>query len=100
MRGWEIKWRWQKDSKANYIPLATIYGNRNKDGSYTLSALDIKNLNDNLYAIARKIQGGLTSPTLPVVREQHFRPERKCEHLAADLQRLLPRFQTLKRETP
>lgn len=49
-----------KDSKANYIPLATIYGNRNKDGSYTLSALDIKNLNDNLYAIAKKIQGGLT----------------------------------------
>lgn len=49
-----------KDSKGNYIPLSTIYGNRNKDGSYTLSALDIKNLNDNLYAIAKKIQGGLT----------------------------------------
>ena len=49
-----------KDSKGNYIPLSTIYGNKNKDGSYTLSALDIKNLNDNLYAIAKKIQGGLT----------------------------------------
>ena len=48
------------DSKNLYIPLSTIYGNKNKDGSYTLSALDIKNLNDNLYAIARKIQGGLT----------------------------------------
>lgn len=49
-----------KDSKGNYIPLSTIYGRKNKDGSYTLSALDIKNLNDNLYAIAKKIQGGLT----------------------------------------
>lgn len=48
------------DSKDLYIPLSTIYGKPNPDGTYTLTALDIKNLNDNLYAIAKKIQGGLT----------------------------------------
>lgn len=48
------------DSKELYIPLSTIYGKPNPDGTYTLTALDIKNLNDNLYAIAKKIQGGLT----------------------------------------
>ena len=48
------------DSTANYIPIETIYGRQNKDGTYTLTALDIKRLNDNLYNIVRKIQGGLT----------------------------------------
>jgi len=47
-------------SKEIYIPLSTIYGKPNADGTYTLTALDIKNLNDNLYALAKKIQGGLT----------------------------------------
>lgn len=48
------------NSKELYIPLNTIYGKPNPDGTYTLTALDIKNLNDNLYALAKKIQGGLT----------------------------------------
>ena len=48
------------NSKDLYIPLANIYGKQNTDGSYALNALDIKNLNDNLYAIAKKIQGNLT----------------------------------------
>lgn len=48
------------DSKENYIPLSTIYGKPNPDGTYSFAALDIKNLNDNLYALAKKIQGGLT----------------------------------------
>ena len=52
------------DSKSLYIPLSTIYGKPNADGTYTLNALDVKNLNDNLYAIAKKIQGGLTTSDL------------------------------------
>jgi len=47
-------------SKDLYIPLQTIYGKPNADGTYTLTALDIKALNDNLYNIAKKIQGRLT----------------------------------------
>lgn len=52
------------DSKSLYIPISTIYGKPNADGSYTLNALDVKNLNDNLYAIAKKVQGGLTTSDL------------------------------------
>ena len=52
------------DSKSLYIPLSTIYGKPNADGTYTLNALDVKNLNDNLYAIAKKVQGGLTTSDL------------------------------------
>lgn len=52
------------DSKSLYIPISTIYGKQNADGTYTLNALDVKNLNDNLYAIAKKIQGGLTTSDL------------------------------------
>ena len=52
------------DSKSLYIPISTIYGKPNADGTYTLNALDVKNLNDNLYAIAKKVQGGLTTSDL------------------------------------
>lgn len=62
----------QADSKENYIPLSTIYGKPNPDGTYTLTALDIKNLNDNLYAIAKKIQGGLTLSDLTVSTKATF----------------------------
>jgi hypothetical protein len=48
------------DSKQLYIPLTTIYGAKGTDGNYTLSALDIKNLNDDLWNIVKKIQGNLT----------------------------------------
>ena len=52
------------DSKSLYIPLAQIVGEKQADGKYILNALDVKNLNDNLYAIAKKIQGGLTTSDL------------------------------------
>ena len=52
------------DSKSLYIQISTIYGKPNADGTYTLNALDVKNLNDNLYAIAKKVQGGLTTSDL------------------------------------
>lgn len=48
------------DSKKAYIPISTIYGKPNADGTYTLNALDVKNLNDNLWSIVNKIQGNLT----------------------------------------
>lgn len=48
------------NSKSAYVPLAQIYGNKGADGQYSLSALDMKNLNDNLWSIVKKIQGNLT----------------------------------------
>lgn len=60
------------NSKDLYIPLSTIYGRKNGDGTYTLTALDIKNLNDNLYAIAKKIQGGLTLADLTGAANTEF----------------------------
>jgi hypothetical protein len=48
------------DSKSAYIPLSTIFGKKSADGQYALSALDLKNLNDNLWSIVKKIQGNLT----------------------------------------
>jgi hypothetical protein len=55
------------DSKQLYIPLSTIYGKKSNDGNYLFSPLDIKNLNDNLYAISKKIQGNLTLSDLTKV---------------------------------
>lgn len=52
------------NSTQGYIALSQIYGNKNPDGTYTLNALDVKNLNDNLYSIASKIMGGLTTSDL------------------------------------
>lgn len=52
------------NSTQGYIALSQIYGNKNSDGTYTLNALDVKNLNDNLYSIASKIMGGLTTSDL------------------------------------
>lgn len=60
------------NSKEMYIPLSNIYGNKNADGTYTLNALDIKNLNDNLYAIASKIMGGLTLADMTSAVNQTF----------------------------
>ena len=48
------------NSKQIYIPLQNVYGRKNNDGTYTLSALDMKAINDNFYYLASKIQGGLT----------------------------------------
>ena len=48
------------NSKELYIPLTDIRGKQNADGTYTLTAADIKNLNDMLYLMKMKIQGGLT----------------------------------------
>lgn len=48
------------DSKELYIPRVQIGGKKNPDDTYTLTALDLKNLNDILYAIIKKVQGGLT----------------------------------------
>ena len=52
------------NSTQGYIALSQIYGNKNSDGTYILNALDVKNLNDNLYSIASKIMGGLTTSDL------------------------------------
>lgn len=48
------------DDKKIYVPLTTIYGTKQNDGSYNLSALDVKNINDNLWNIVNKLQGGIT----------------------------------------
>ena len=48
------------NSKSLYIPLVPVVGEKQTDETYKLSALDIKAINDNLYALAKKIQGGLT----------------------------------------
>lgn len=42
------------DDKKIYVPLTTIYGTKQNDGSYNLSALDVKNINDNLWNIVNK----------------------------------------------
>lgn len=61
------------DSKQLYIPLSTIYGKKSNDGNYLFSPLDIKNLNDNLYAISKKIQGNLTVADLTSVAVDYLK---------------------------
>jgi hypothetical protein len=61
------------DSKKLYIPLATIYGNKDADGNYNLSALDVKNLNDNLWSIVKKVQGGITLADLNTLTVEELR---------------------------
>lgn len=52
------------DDKRIYVPLTNIYGKKAADGTYSLSALDLKSLNDNLYNIVKKLQGGITCSDL------------------------------------
>ena len=61
------------DSKSAYIPLSTIFGKKSADGQYALSALDLKNLNDNLWSIVKKIQGNLTLSDLTSIDVDELR---------------------------
>ena len=61
-----------ENSKKLYIPFKQIMGRKNADGTYTLEAGDLKQLNDILYAICKKIMGRLTLSDLTIDTKTTF----------------------------